>query len=282
MGRPGWRGIFAGKNGLGAITAIGTVTFFYTLIASRQTKLISFLVQIAGLLFCLTALYVAQSSTSLVVAFLGVVLCVVIKLTHKRVGIAIIIWTTIVLLLAPAVVIVTNQLGAIAPLLGRNAQLTGRVDVWLILPSYIAERPWLGYGFGAFWVADSENVALIWDAVGWAPPEAHNGWLDLLLELGVVGLSLLSVQIFLIVTNGIRAVVEGREPDSQYLLATIFIILVYNISESELVRPGVMWVLVVIAVTALAKIAKQRQPAAKRRFVHTQPRAPIHSAKARQ
>ena len=83
-----------------------------------------------------------------------------------------------------------------------------------------------------------------------------------------------------IVTNDIRAVVEGREPDSQYLLATIFIILVYNISESELVRPGVMWVLVVIAVTALAKIAKQRQPAAKRRFVRIQPRRPIRSPSA--
>jgi hypothetical protein len=61
-----------------------------------------------------------------------------------------------------------------------------------------------------------------------------------------------------------------------------FFILVYNISESDLVRPGVMWVLLVIAVTALAKIAKQRQPAAKRRFVHIQPRAPIRSTGAGQ
>ena len=182
--------------------------------------------------------------------------------------------------MAPSVIIVTNQLAAIAPLLGRNAQLTGRVELWLILPSYIADRPWLGYGFGAFWVADSENVALIWDAVGWAPPEAHNGWLDLLLELGVVGLAVLSLQIFLIVINGIRAVVEGREPDSQYLLMTTLIILVFNISESGLVAPGVMWVLLVIAVTALAKIAKQRQPAAKRRFVHIQQRRPIRSPSA--
>ena len=41
-------------------------------------------------------------------------------------------------------IIVTNQLGTIAPLVGRDAQLTGRVDLWLILPSYIAARPWLG------------------------------------------------------------------------------------------------------------------------------------------
>ena len=280
VGPAGWRGIFATKNSLGAIMAIGTVTYFYTLVAGGKTKLIFFLVQIVGFVVCAAALYLAQSSTSLVIALLGAVLCVVIKLTHKRVGVAIIIWTAILLLLAPSVIIVTNQLAAIAPLLGRNAQLTGRVDLWLILPSYIADRPWLGYGFGAFWVADSENVALIWDAVGWAPPEAHNGWLDLLLELGVVGLAVLCLQVFLIVINGIRAVVEGREPDSQYLLMTTLIILVFNISESGLVAPGVMWVLLVIAVTALAKIAKQRQPAAKRRFVRVQPRRPIRSPSA--
>jgi len=120
------------------------------------------------------------------------------------------------LLLAPAVILVTNQLAAIAPLIGRDAQLTGRVDLWLILPSYIAERPWLGYGFGAFWVADSANVSLIWNAVGWTPPHAHDGWLDALLELGVVGLALLCLQIILTVVNGVRAVVDGTEPNSQY------------------------------------------------------------------
>jgi len=282
LGPAGWRGVFATKNSLGAIMAIGTITNFYTVIAGRQAKLISFLVQIVGFLVCAAALYLAQSSTSLVTAVLGGVLCVVIKLTHKRVGVAIIIWTTIVLLMAPAVIIVTNQLGAIAPLLGRNAQLTGRVDLWLILPSYIADRPWLGYGFGAFWVADSTNVSLIWDAVGWTPPEAHNGSLDLLLELGVVGLTLLAVQIFLIIVKGIRAVVEGSEPNSQYLLVTTFIILVHNVAESGLVHPGVMWVLLVIAVTALAKIAKPRQTAAKRRFVRIQPRASVRPSEAGQ
>jgi exopolysaccharide production protein ExoQ len=261
LGPAGWRGVFSNKNDLGMAMAIGTATYFYTLMSGRQKGIASFIPQLAGLLFCMAALYLANSSTSLVIALLGIALCVPIKLTHKRVGAAIIIWTAILLLLAPTVIIVTDQLEAIAPLLGRDAQLTGRVDLWLILPSYIAERPWLGYGFGAFWVADSANVALIWEAVGWAPPHAHNGWLDLLLELGVVGLTLMCLQILLIVVNAIRAIVEGHEPDSQYLLMATLIILVFNISESDLVRPGVMWILLVVAATALAKIGAQRQPA---------------------
>jgi exopolysaccharide production protein ExoQ len=274
IGPAGWRGIFATKNDLGIAMAIGSVTYFYTLVAGRQ-KFSAIMLQILGLLLCLGLLRLAQSSTSLVITLVGIVLCLVVKLTHKRVGVAIIIWTAILLLLAPAVIIVTNQLGAIAPLLGRDAQLTGRVDLWLILPSYIAERPWLGHGLGAFWVADSANVSLIWDTVGWTPPHAHDGWLDVLLELGVVGLAFLCLQIILTVVNGVRAVVDGTEPNSQYVLVTTFILLAYNIAESNLVRPGVWWILLVIGATALAKIAKPRAPAT--RGFRFQRRAPLGS-----
>jgi exopolysaccharide production protein ExoQ len=276
LGPAGWRGVFSTKNDLGLIMALGSITYFYSLCAGGWRKFGNLIRQLAGFLICLVVLDLAQSSTCLLITVLGLALCLVIKVTHKRVGVAIIIWATILLLLAPAVVIVTNQLDAIAPLVGRDAQLTGRVDLWLILPSYIAERPWFGYGLGGFWVADSANVALIWDAVGWAPPHAHDGWLDLLLELGAVGLTLLALQILLIVVNGIRAVVEGSDLHSQYLLVTTFVLLIYNISESNLVRPGVMWALLVIASTALARIARQRQPKV-RRGLRFQPRGPLGS-----
>ena len=263
LGAPGWRGIFANKNELGVISAVGAATYFHTLIATRQ-KVMSFGIHAILLLLCLLVLYLAKSSTSIVIFVLGALLSSLIKLTHKRVGIAIIIWTTIVLLLAPTVLIVTDQLAAIAPLLGRDSQLTGRVDLWLLLPSYIAERPWLGYGLGGFWVADSTNVALIWDTVGWNPPHAHEGWLDLLLELGIVGLALLSLQLLLTVMNGIRAVVDGLGPGVQYIVMTTLIMLVFNIAESSLVRPGAWWILITIGATGLARITKEREPAAKR------------------
>ena len=76
--------------------------------------------------------------------------------------------------------------------------------------------------------------------------------------------------------NGVRAVVDGTEPNSQYVLVTTFILLVYNIAESNLVRPGVWWILLVIGATALAKIAKPRAPAATRGF-RFQRRAPLGS-----
>src|SRR5262249_10534053 len=157
-------------NDLGIIVALGTVTYFYALL--NRPRLFPFLVYLAGLLMCLGLLYLSQSRTCWLIGLLGPLLCLTIRLTHKRIGVAIIVWTTMVLLLAPTVVIVTDELRNITALLGRDPQLTGRVDLWLTLPSFIAERPWLGYGLGGFWVTDSPNVALVWGAINWNPPHA--------------------------------------------------------------------------------------------------------------
>jgi exopolysaccharide production protein ExoQ len=266
LGPDGWPGVFATKNNLGTIMAFGVATYFYALITPRQ-KLFSYLFFSAGILLCVGMLYLSQSRTSWLIGLLSPVLCILIALTHKRVGAAIIIWTGVVLLLAPAVVIASDQLGTIALMLGRDSSLTGRVDLWLILPSYIEQRLWLGYGFAAFWVQDSANVIQIWSTVGWEPPHAHNGWLDLMLELGVAGLVLLAAQIVMIFTNGIRAVIDGREPDAQYVLLTTFLTIIYNLDESSLVRPDALWVMLVIAAATLARIGRQRRDAAAPRFV---------------
>ena len=280
MGRDdsgGWPGIFATKNSLGIIMALGSTTFFYALLGRGQ-RVLKLLFWVSGFLLCTGMLYLSQSRTSWLVAMLGIVLCVAIALTYKRVGIAIILWTAIVLLFAPAVIIIMEQLESILPLLGRDSTLTGRVDLWLALPSYIAQRPWLGHGFAAFWVQDSTNVFMIWSLVGWEPPTGHNGWLDLLLELGAAGLALVVVQVLIIFVNGIRAVVDGREPHIRYFIVTTLLILFYNLAESNLVRPDVMWILLVSSAAALAKIAKQREaveePRTSMRYRRGRPYAP--------
>ena len=114
--------------------AMGIIPFFYTLLAemfSQRPRSLTILFSVAGLLLCCGLLYLSQSRTAWVTGLIGLIFCVVTKLTHKRVGAAIIIWTAIVLLLVPAVVLAMDQLGTIATMLGRDSTLTGRVDLWL-------------------------------------------------------------------------------------------------------------------------------------------------------
>lgn len=74
--------------------------------------------------------------------------------------------------------------GEILKALGKDPTLTGRTDIWEALFRKVDERPWTGYGYNAFWGRDSEPAAWIRHQTGWSVPSAHNGWIDLLIQLG--------------------------------------------------------------------------------------------------
>ncbi|MEQ8846250.1 O-antigen ligase family protein [Botrimarina sp.] len=78
-----------------------------------------------------------------------------------------------------------------AALLGRTEQagtLTGRVPLWEELLSIAERRPLTGYGYEGFWTPD--RIAEIMKSQNWSIQSAHNAYLDIALELGVVGLAL--------------------------------------------------------------------------------------------
>ena len=75
--------------------------------------------------------------------------------------------------------------------LGRTenvSNLTGRLPLWEELSRFVARKPFLGYGYLAFW--DSARVQYLSDALGWEIPHGHNMYIDLMLDGGVVGLTL--------------------------------------------------------------------------------------------
>jgi hypothetical protein len=69
--------------------------------------------------------------------------------------------------------------------------LSGRLPLWHYLLGWTAERPWQGYGFGAFWAPG--RFAEVFAAIKWYAVVAHNGFLDEVLATGLVGLLLLMV-----------------------------------------------------------------------------------------
>lgn len=249
----GWIGVFSTKNELGSIMALASVTYIYVL-AARRPQFTNLLLFGAALVLSLGLLYLSQSRSAWVATMVGAMICIAIRMTYRRVGFGIIVWATILLLIVPALALVSGQLGMLAAMLGKDSTLTGRVELWMILPDYIAQAPWFGHGYAAFWVLDSVNVFQIWTTVGWEPPHAHNGWLDVMLGLGAAGLVLMGTQILMILANGIRSVVRGDKVESQYILIITFVILTSNITESAFFGPGSQWVLLVISSAGLAKI----------------------------
>lgn len=75
-------------------------------------------------------------------------------------------------------------------MLGRDTSLTGRTRLWNILLPVIASRPLLGYGYAAFWDGWKPEVLSVWIQAERLVPVADNGYIDLCLSLGIVGLAL--------------------------------------------------------------------------------------------
>ncbi|HEX5102881.1 MAG TPA: O-antigen ligase family protein [Pirellulaceae bacterium] len=100
-----------------------------------------------------------------------------------------------------------------ALLLGRAEEsdtLSGRSFIWPAVGYFIDQRPWLGYGFEAFW--NPTHVETISEEVGWGLREAHNGYLEMLLSLGIVGLGLALATVAAGVAAAVRGGVKLRDP----------------------------------------------------------------------
>ena len=122
------------------------------------------------------------------------------------------------------------------------ATLTGRIPLWNAVLPEIVERPWLGAGFAAFWNPDT--YFRMEQIVGFPAKSAHNGFLEELLNTGVVGLVLL-LAFFLYTMAMVRA--QARRGDDLgwlvFLLMTFYLLL--NVTTS-LVQDFLQLLMIVI------------------------------------
>jgi exopolysaccharide production protein ExoQ len=90
---------------------------------------------------------------------------------------------------------------------------------------------WLGYGFGAFWSPRTVRAM----SEQWAPTSAHNGYLDMISELGFAGLAVIFGLIAISWRNARRLLAFPEYHEiGLYLLAFNSMVLVINSAESFL------------------------------------------------
>jgi exopolysaccharide production protein ExoQ len=117
------------------------------------------------------------------------------------------------------------SVGSNAAILGRNATLTGRTEIWAGLIPDVMRNPILGSGFGSFWVS-ATRVA---HDIG----EAHNGYLDTVLELGFLGLLTLAMYLLSSCRKAQRVLALDDDWGSLWI-CLLLMVLVHNITESTI------------------------------------------------
>ena len=122
--------------------------------------------------------------------------------------------------------------------------MTGRTPLWEEVIRIASDNPVLGVGYGGFWVGD--NVLRMWAKFDWGPESAHNGFLDLWLELGFIGCGLLVGFLVQSYKNMIaRLRINYNFGVLQFMLFSIAVI--YNYTESSLLKPSsLLWIMLVL------------------------------------
>ena len=135
----------------------------------------------------------------------------------------------------------TNFEDQIFELLGKDRTLTGRAEVWDAVLRRIHERPWLGYGYHAFWNDHSPYALRVRHEVHFDVFNAHSSLLEALLSTGIVGTSLLiwfAVRSVLGAGGGILVPHDNR----RFGLPLILAVMVISFSESILIgAAGIGW-----------------------------------------
>jgi len=136
-----------------------------------------------------------------------------------------------------------------------DPSFTGRDDIWSFAVDHVAQRPFFGFGFEAFWgMPDLVKAWNYLESWGYRASDAHNGYLNLAVTTGLIGLALslcwIIVQPFL---DFRRARALGAHPALSALFRQIWIFaLCLSGFESELFRGGsAVWFLTVSSIVGI-------------------------------
>jgi exopolysaccharide production protein ExoQ len=228
-----FRGPFQGKNQLGEAMVIGVLGGLHCIRAGGGRRFLYYGVTA----LCTTLAFLSKSGTALVTIFALVILHIIFTFYIKG-GATRMISICLAIFATATFIFLMMNIDSIFIFLDKDPTLTGRTELWPYVIDYIYQRPLLGWGFTAFWIPSNPAGAEISSAVGFPLNEAHNGLLQLLLDVGIVGTTFflfLWVRNFLLAMKCINGLASETGVSSLLLLVGILLI---GVSEQVLATAG--------------------------------------------
>jgi O-antigen ligase len=144
--------------------------------------------------------------------------------------------------------------GTLVKLLGRNPSLTGRTKIWSAVLSF-ETNPLIGTGFDSFWLGD--RIDRVANYIGYKGiAEAHNGYLEIYINMGWLGLLFLGVML----AAGYRRILRGLPGEPVYgslRLAFYSASLMYSLSEAGFRKLNLIWIALLIALIELPRAGQE-------------------------
>lgn len=251
-----WRGVFPQKNALGHVMSVGATVELLIMVRARRFKVGAIL----RFCLCTTLAALAHSASSLLAITLALVLAGGYVAFRRGLATGIVASIAGCALVALLVGIASLDASGGFSLLERDASLSGRTDLWEMIAGLVQQHGLFGWGFMAFWRADNPEVRYIQDVLRWDAPNAHNGYLDFALSLGLFGLAAYCLVMGWAVR---RARLTLHREDLGAIVAILLAqFTIANLSESFMVDPSVFgWNLLTIVILKTGFALREAEPA---------------------
>ena len=182
-----WRGVFPHKNDAGATMVL---FIFIGLYVARARNF-----ALGWLIVALSAIFLAftQSKTAIAVMPLALILSAIIGRSRgPAFGMTLVVAILLAFNLFSVGTVMFDPVRRFIEEIMPDATFTGRTEIWELGLRALAQRPFTGYGYSAFWGTEQVLYGIGGETVTWAnaATDAHNAYLNLALMIGIPGMLL--------------------------------------------------------------------------------------------
>ena len=246
-----WKGLTNNKNTFGWYMSLAVAVL--VLVRFRHFRWLRYLFLLAAAVLLL----LSRSATSLVGCLLMVSIIPLWRVVRMGAKTRRLVYVLLFTTICTAIYLMWAEQELLFRVLGRDSTFTGRTDLWALVLSAIAKHPIVGYGYGAFWSGMHNEVLNIYIASKWLPMGAHNGYLELGLAFGILGLPLL----FLVLWRSFRMATDYMKSSEEWFsvwpMTYLLLFALHNFFESHLLETRSLEFLTFVAITTSLAVERR-------------------------
>lgn len=253
-----WRGIFGQRNNCAAACTLFLVVGLHC----KNNGIIEQIMSVSVTFLSLVFIVMSGSRTGYILAALAVTLTYMLRFVAKIRSLDRVFFLMILVIpVTLAGLFISSNFTELLAAMDKDPTLTQRTIIWAqVIPSII-KHPLLGYGYSAFWAGLNGESSQAVLTTRWMEGQAQDGYLDILLQLGLVGL----IPVVLVFLRGFvhaTSFIERKilTPATMLAIVMVPLILLENIGESSLLLPlGIPWLYALLALVTLAFPERQAE-----------------------
>lgn len=225
-----YTGVTTHKNTMGLLCILGSLVLFTDIIylwRNREEVFVKqqFYLYLFFFILCLYLLGFAHSITSDVCLVIGMAIIYSKKLKKHALKILL---TFGVLLISGFLEYIFYSIGEMfVGYVNRDMTLSGRTELWTAVLK-VHFNHLIGTGYSAFWLGD--RLRELWQVFIFHPKQAHDGYLEVYINIGIIGLSFFLSAVFISYKKITSTITQKNFSDFQ--IAIFIIVLLYNITEA--------------------------------------------------